>query len=136
MYRVSMLTGTLLLGACAGAGKDFRARQDAELASFQKFAGEPVEQVRTLNGVDRWQSLSPLHLAVWTSVNRAYLFTLRAPCNGLEFQDAIVITETNRVIHRRFDRVRFENQHCYIEEIRPVDYKALKVARREAAKQS
>jgi hypothetical protein len=132
MKTILILAATVALSACASAGKEFRARQDAALEQYQRFAGAPVDQVRTLTGIDRWQSLSPSHLVIWTSVNRAYLFTLRAPCQGLEFQNSILITESNRVIDRRFDRVRFEHQSCYIEEIRPVDYKALKIARRES----
>ncbi len=131
MKSIWLAVVTIGVGGCASVGEEFRARQDAELARFEQFAGEPVERVRTLTGVDRWQSLSPSHLVIWTTVNRAFLLTLRAPCHGLEFQTAIRITESNNIISRRFDRVQFEEQSCYIEQIRPVDYKAVKVARRE-----
>lgn len=119
----------LALASCAGSAS-YRARQDAELARFEQHTGKPIERIRAFMGVDRWQSLSPVKLAIWTGVNRAYLLTLRAPCNGLEFQTAIGISSTNHIIERRFDKVYFENQVCYIAEIRPVDYKAMKQERR------
>lgn len=119
----------LSLAACTTTAA-FRERQNAELARYEAHAGAPVDEIRAFTGVDQWQSLSPTKLAIWTSVNRAYLLTLRAPCNGLEFQSAIGISSTNNIIMRRFDKVVFENQQCFIEEIRPVDYKAMKQQRR------
>lgn len=119
----------LTLSACTTSAA-FRERQNAELARFEAHAGAPVDKIHAFTGVDQWQSLSPTKLAIWTSVNRAYLLTLRAPCNGLEFQSAIGISSTNNIIVRRFDKVVFENQQCFIEEIRPVDYKAMKQQRR------
>ncbi len=123
---------TSLLAACTSSAA-YRERQDVELARFEKHAGDPVDSIRAFMGVDRWQSLAPTKLAIWTSVNRAYLLTLRAPCSGLEFQQKIAISSTNNTIHLRFDKVQFENQVCYLAEIRPVDYKALKIERREKA---
>lgn len=118
------------LGACTSAG-DLRDRQNAELARFEKHAGAPVNEIHTFTGVDEWQSLAPTKLAIWTSVNRVYLLTLRSPCSGLEFQQKIGVSSNANTISRRFDRVEFENQKCYIEEIRPVDYKAMRRERRE-----
>lgn len=125
----------LALSACASSG-GYLERQDAELGLFERHAGEPVERVRAFQGVDQWQSLSPMKLVIWTGVSRAYLLTMRAPCTGLEFQKAIVVTSTNNIIDVHFDSVRFERQVCYLSEIRPVDYKALQQERRGAKDES
>ena len=119
----------LSLAACAMPGA-YRERRDADLERFEKHAGQPVDRINAFMGVDRWRLLSTDKLVIWTSVNRAYLMTLRGPCSGLEFQQAIGISSTNKVIDRRFDKIHFENQLCYIGEIRPVDYKAMKQERR------
>lgn len=119
----------LSLGACASKG-DYRDRQNAELARFESHTGKPVDQIRTFQGIDRWQALSPEKVVIWTSVNRAYLLTMRAPCSGLEFQQTIGISSTNNVIDRHFDKIYFENQVCFLSQIQPVDYKALKQERR------
>ena len=115
----------LALGACASAG-DYRAKQDAKLAAYEKHAGAPVKEIRMYTGLDHWDALAPDRLVVFMGVNRAYLLSLRAPCSGLEFEQAIGISSSNGVINARFDKVTFDHQHCYIDEIRPVDYKALK----------
>lgn len=122
---------TLFLGACANA--PYRERQDAELARFEAHAGNPVEQIRTFQGIDRWQALAADKIVIWTSVNRAYLLTTRAPCSGLEFQQTIGVSSTNSIIDRRFDKIYFENQVCLLAQIRPVDYKAMKQQRRAEA---
>ena len=119
----------LALGACA-SNREFRERQDATLAQFEAHAGQPVEQIRTFMGIDRWQALAPDKVVIWTSVNRAWLLTLRAPCSGLEFQQTIGISSNNNIIDRRFDKIYFENQMCFFSQIQPVDYKALKQERR------
>ncbi len=121
----------LALGACVSS-REFRERQDANLAQFEAHAGQPVEQIRTFMGIDRWQALAPDKVVIWTSVNRAWLLTLRAPCSGLEFQQSIGISSTNNIIDRRFDKIYFENQVCFFSQIQPVDYKALKQERRAA----
>lgn len=128
MHAIRVATVACLavaLGACASAG-EYRAKQDARLATYEKYAGEPVKEIRMYTGLDHWDALAPDRLVVFMGVNRAYLLNLRAPCSGLEFQQGIGISSSNGVVHARFDKVTFEHQICYIDEIRPVDYKALK----------
>lgn len=120
----------LALAACA-ASPSYLERQEVELARFEKHAGEPIDRIKAFRGVDQWQALSSLKLVIWTGVSRAYLLTMRAPCTGLEFQKAIAVTSSNNIIDVHFDTVRFEQQVCYLSEIRPVDYKALQQERRD-----
>ncbi len=129
--RNSALLLAGLLAVSAADASRYRDRQHAELVMYERYAQEPVDRIRTFFGIDRWQSLGSDKLVIWTSVNRAWLLTLTAPCSGIEFQHTIGISSTNSTIHRRFDKVQFEHQQCYIDEIRPVDYKTLKRERRE-----
>ncbi len=118
------------LAACTSSAA-FREKRNAELAIFEDHAGAPIDRIRTFNGIDRWQALSENKIAIWTSVNRAYLLTLDEPCSGLEFQHTIGISSTNSTVHRRFDKVEFERRVCFIEQIRPIDYKGLRATQRE-----
>ena len=133
-FRTLGAVGLLLgLSACTSS-LSYLERQDGELARFEKHAGEPIERIRAFQGVDQWQALSPLKLVIWTGVSRAYLLTMRAPCSGLEYQEAIAITSSNNIIDVQFDSVRFEQQVCHLSEIRPVDYKTLQQERRGESK--
>lgn len=131
--RIGLLGMLAFLGACASTA--LKEREAARLAEFERYAGAPVEEIRAFQLRD-FTSLGDTRLVVWTGVNRAYLLRLRAPCTGLEFQERIAITSTHSVVSRRFDTVRFEREQCRIDEIRPVDYKALKQARRAAKDES
>ncbi len=125
------LLARLALLAMAGCttSQEYRARQDARLAEYEAHAGAPVKQIRLYTGLDSWDALAPDRIAIFIGVNRAYLLKLRAPCSGLEFQQQIGISSTNRVIDVNFDKVYFEHQVCFLAEIRPVDYKAMKQER-------
>lgn len=123
------------LSACSTSA-GYRDRENAELARFERHAGTPVEQINTYSGLDRWQSLAPDKLAIWVGVNRVFLLSLRAPCSGLEFQQALAISSTNNIIDRRFDKVQVDGLACFISEIRPVDYRALKQEERASRQAS
>lgn len=119
------LSSVVLLAGCAIGPGSFRERQDASLALYEKHAGAPVDRVRSMHRMDRWRSLGPDRLVIWTSVNKAWLFTLRAPCTGLEFTQSIRVSSSIGIVDRRFDKIIVERDECFIEEIRPVDYRAL-----------
>jgi len=126
LRAVVAVAGLVLAVSACSTSSGFGSSHGAQLARFERHAGAPVERINTYSGLDRWQSLAPDKLAIWISVNRVFLLTLRAPCSGLEFQQALAITSSNNIIDRRFDRVHVDGLSCFISEIRPVDYKALK----------
>jgi hypothetical protein len=125
-----MLVGVLLmvsLVACAGPGP--RQRQAAALERHMMFAGEPVESFY-LRLMQEWQPLGETHVVVYTALNEAWLLALDQPCSGLDFAQAIQLTSTGSRVFNRFDSVRFDQQFCRIQEIRPIDVRAMKEARR------
>jgi len=130
--RLSMLTLGLAsaLAACAGPGP--RARQAQALERHMNFAGEPVDSFN-LRLMQQWQPLGETHVVVYTAINEAWLLALDQPCHGIDFAQAIALTSTGSRVHRRFDSVRFDQQLCRIHEIRPVDVRAMKAARRAAS---
>ena len=66
---------------------------------------------------------------MWSAVNKVWLLRVSQPCIRLEDTNAISITsQMARKVTARFDYVDFAAQHCQIQEIRPVDYLALRKA--------
>lgn len=113
--------------ACAGAGP--RERELTKLAQFERFAGEPVDSFQFWE-MDHREALGPEHFAVWTKINEAFLIQVKQPCPGLEFARGVALTSTAHRVHRRFDAVLVDDQRCLIQQIRPIDAKALKAERR------
>lgn len=118
--------------ACASLGP--RERMAARLAEYERHAGAPVESFKFWD-LDRWEVLGREQLVVWTRPNEAWLLTVDAPCNDLEWAHSIGLTSSVGHVHRRFDSVVLKNYRCRIKEIRPVDGRALKAERRERAEQ-
>lgn len=121
-----------LAGCATGGSTRGPAQREAEqLERYREFAGAPVKDFHFWQLV-RWEVLGQYDLVVWTNPREAYLLHVARPCSGLDFAQTIALTSTQQRVFARFDSVLFENQRCRIAEIRPVDGKAYKQARREA----
>jgi hypothetical protein len=127
--------GAVLLSLASGCATTLHGpseRMAKRLGEVERHAGGPIEQFHFWE-MDRWESLGPAAIAVWTNPNEAYLITVRPPCPGLDFAGAVGVTSTGRRVSRNFDFVTFEHQRCRIAAIRPIDMKGLKAERRENA---
>ena len=104
---------------------DTSEHQEAELARFQRYAGPPVEQF-TMYDMWKWQGLGPEWIAVWSTINDPYLIRVDKSCNRLDWTHGISLSQRMRwQVTQKFDYVVFGSQRCKIEEIRPVDYRAM-----------
>jgi hypothetical protein len=119
--------GLALLSAC-GTGL---ARRDDLNLKYVDYAGEPVEQIRSMRGLDGWTPVSRNQLVIWTGHNEAWLIKVWDGCINLSFANAIQVTQTGRTI-TRFDKVLVENESCPIIEMRPVDVVRMKADRKAA----
>lgn len=119
----------LVAAGCASPGAGPRERELARLEEVEPHAGAPVQDFHFWR-IDRWEGLGPEALMLWTRPNEAWLIRVRLPCNGLEFAQTIALSSTHNRVYRAHDAVLFEHQRCRIGEIRPVDGRALKQARR------
>ena len=127
MLRVVLFAALSILPA-AFTLADTRATEQKNLAHFEQFAGAPVESFDMWQ-MYQWQSLGPDRLAVWSAVNKVWLLKVSQPCIRLEETNAITITsQMTHKVTTRFDYVDFAAQHCQIQEIRPVDYLAMRKA--------
>lgn len=127
MFRVVLFVALCILPA-AFVQADTRATEAKNLARFEQFAGAPIESFDMWQ-LYQWQSLGPDRLAVWSAVNKVWLLKVSQPCIRLEDTAAIKITsQMTHKVTARFDYVDFAAQHCQIQEIRPVDYMAMRHA--------
>lgn len=126
---VVLVLCVVLAAGCASPGAGPRERELARLDEIEAHAGAPVADFHFWS-IDRWEGLGPEALMIWTRVNEAWLIRVRPPCHGLEFAQTIGLSSTHNRVYRAHDAVLFERQRCRIAEIRPVDGRALKQARR------
>ena len=128
------MTAVLLagIGASGAASADTHEHQVEELARFKEFAGAPVDQFRMLD-VFQTQIVGDRNVVVWPLINQAFLITVEKPCANLEWAHGFAVTqETSMTVTKQFDFVKFGSQKCKITEIRPVDYKAMLKADKDA----
>ncbi len=127
----------LLLAVGIAACSGFPKREDdrATLQRYLDFAGEPVAQFTYLGRLDGWRPLGRDRLVVWTGLNDAYLLTVASPCLDLGFATRIGVTSTGSAVSRGFDSILLpRGERCRILEIRPVDYRQVRAAEREAGR--
>jgi hypothetical protein len=115
---LSLLAATLV--ACATRPE--KVTYAGTLEQYKSFAGEPVDHIIYLGRYTAWKPLGDRQLALWTTIQDAYLLNVLPPCVGLLFANGIQVSFDNRRITRGVDAVSFRDQHCFISEIRPVDY--------------
>lgn len=127
---ILLLAAATLATACSG----FPRREDDQvvLERYLDYAGEPVDHFRYGGRLSNWRPLSRDRVVVWTGVNDAYLLSVGGHCPDIEFAHTIAIAQHGSHVSRG-DSLRLpDGQRCLITEIRPVDYKSLKQAEREA----
>jgi hypothetical protein len=130
--RSIFFAGILSMGAAVNASADTHDHQLEVLARFTKYAGAPVEQFHMVD-VFQTQIVGDRNVVVWPLINEAFLITVEKPCVNLEWAKGFGLTqETSMTVTKRFDFIEFGSQKCKITEIRPVDYKAMLKADKEA----
>lgn len=127
---LSLFLPLLLVTAVTDTQAGSRQQQ---LAQFEKFAGAPVKDFRYFQLIG-FQTLADNTVAVWTGVNKVYLIKLQQPCPDLDFARALSLSNSQaNVFSARFDSVNFADTRCMVDNIRPVDYKALRQDRKKDA---
>ena len=114
----------LLAAACSGIAQ--RANDQQQLQQYLQYAGAPIDHFTYLSRYDSWRSLSRTQLVVWTTINEAYLLTVREPCINLQFTQRIGLSTTAGTVTNLLDSVLVDRERCQITEIRQVDYKKMR----------
>lgn len=133
MRSVPLLIATALAAGCATG---YGARRAEQLDLYRAHAGAPVRSFSAIGRVDSWTPLGDDSIVVWTSPRRAYLLSVPG-CPDLDFALGIALSESAGQVHAKFDRVTPLGRDtirvpCIIDEIRPIDVKAYREARRVA----
>ncbi len=126
----------LAVAALAGCATHSAERAADQLALYRAHAGEPVSSFPYMRSFTQWTPLGEQALAVWISPTRAYLLDV-ANCPDLEWAQGIQLTENTGQVSARFDRVYplgpgIRPVPCRIEQIRPLDVRAVREAERMA----
>ena len=108
-----------------------REVQEKRLAEYLPYAGQPVEKFQFWDLI-RYELVGEYKVIVWPRLNEAYLITVDAPCNDLEWAHSIGLTSSVHQVNRRFDFVVAGKDKCRIKEIRPIDYKKYLADRKES----
>jgi hypothetical protein len=93
---------------------------------FLQYAGAPVDSFTWLTRYYDFKPLGNQQVVMWTSINDAYLLTVTPPCVGLDFVNGVRLTTTQRTVTRGVDGLLVQGQKCFITQIRPIDYLAMK----------
>ena len=126
MKPIIPLLAALSLAACATTGPTDSER----LALYMTHAGEPVKQVRYINPMG-WERVDGEHLVLNMRPRESYLLTLSGDCldwgTGSPF---LTINSQTGWLTPKFDSIKVSGSpiNCRIEEMRPVDVKAIREA--------
>ncbi|MGX5672348.1 DUF6491 family protein [Thermomonas fusca] len=125
----AIIAAAIALGltACATG----RLSDTERLALYQQHAGAPVNQIRYLDPMG-WDRIDDQHVVLQMRPNESWLLRLSGPClqwtSGSPF---IGLSSFSGMTLSRFDKVVAPGSSqlsCLIQEIRPVDVKALRAA--------
>ncbi|MDQ3268786.1 MAG: DUF6491 family protein [Pseudomonadota bacterium] len=133
----NLLTTLVVSSVLAACATGARVSDDERLAVYRQMAGAPVESFRYLGRIHGWTPLGEEALVVQSGPNQSYLLEMLGTCPELEFANAISISNQFGRVYSRFDTVRVlgglsgPNIPCRIEQIRPIDARAVRQAERE-----
>ena len=125
--------------ACTVAGCATPSRDASRaLAPYLAHAGEPVSQFHYFGRAMGWQRIDDEHVVLDVKPRESWLLRISGPCLDWDSGAATLgLTSRNGVVVARFDQVLVKGSPmgCRIEEIRPLDMKALRDARNAPAAQ-
>ena len=120
------LIAVLGLGACATN----RLSDIDRLALYDAHAGEPVKQIRFYNAMG-WDRVDDEHVLLSMRPNETWLLKVSGPCLDWGSGSPVLrLSSTGPYVMAKFDRILTDGSpvSCRIEEIRPVDGKAVRAA--------
>ena len=129
----SSIALVLLLTSCT---TNPAQRTADRVALYTAHAGEPLPSFRYFGRLNGWTALGEDAVALWTRPNQAYLVRFKGRCPDLDFASAISVSSQFSTVYTNFDKVTVLGRGtmsipCHIDEIRPLDVKAVRQAERE-----
>ena len=120
------------LAACATN----RPSDADRLALYEAHSGAPVKQIRFFNAMG-WDRIDDEHVLLNMRPNETWLLKVSGPCLDWGSASPVLrLSSTGPYVMAKFDRILTEGSpvSCRIEEIRPVDVKALRAAQQASQK--
>ena len=123
MKAILPLLAALALAACATP----RMSDPDRLAMHLAHAGEPVSQIRYFNPIG-WHRVDGDHLVLDMRPGQSWLLRVSGSCLDWNNSIALGISSSAGWVSTRFDRIYSNDapMSCVIQEIRPLDRKALR----------
>ena len=119
--------------ALAGCASTPRESDTATLLRYEAFAGSPVSSIPYTSmtaGASGFSVVDDEHVLLTTRPNEAYLIKVSGPCLSYERgSPSLMVTSNMGRIQSGFDRIGSLVQPgltCIIQEIRPVDVRAMR----------
>lgn len=119
-----MALGCFLHAATAGA-----AQPDPN-GAYARFAGAAVPSIQ-FDSLRGWEPLDAEHLVLFTEFTEAWLLELSGDCLDVDMVFRITLTHQDRQLLGGTDTLRVGQRACAINNIRPVDLPAYRMAKRE-----
>ena len=123
-----------ILAACATG----RMSDTDRLALYDAHAGAPVKQIRFYNAMG-WDRIDDEHVLLSMRPSETWMLKVSGPCLDWGSASPVLrLSSTGPYVMAKFDRILTEGSpaSCRIEEIRPVDVKALRAAQDAMAAQA
>ena len=123
-----------ILAACATG----RMSDTDRLALYDAHAGAPVKQIRFYNAMG-WDRIDDEHVLLSMRPSETWMLKVSGPCLDWGSASPVLrLSSTGPYVMAKFDRILTEGSpvSCRIEEIRPVDVKALRAAQDAKAAQA
>ena len=120
------LAAALALAACATN----RPSDADRLAMYEAHSGAPVDKIRFYNAMG-WDRIDDEHVLLSMRPNETWLLKVSGPCLDWGSASPVLrLSSTGAYVMAKFDRILTEGSpvSCRIEEIRPVDVKAVRAA--------
>ena len=100
------------------------------LALYEAHAGEPVKQIRNHNAMG-WDRIDDQHVVLSMRPTESWLLRVSGPCLDWGSASPVLrLSSSGAYVMAKFDRILTDGSpvSCRIEEIRPVDVKAMRAA--------
>ncbi|GHB98682.1 DUF6491 family protein [Thermomonas carbonis] len=129
---------SLLAVASLSACATNRISDTDRLALYEAHAGEPVKQIRNHNAMG-WDRIDDQHVVLSMRPTESWLLRVSGPCLDWGSGSPVLrLSSSGAYVMAKFDRILTDGSpvSCRIEEIRPVDVKAMRAAQDAATAQA
>ena len=123
---------TALAAAALLAGCATPRPYGAALDEYLPFAGPPIRDFHFWE-LYSWEAVGPYQIVLWATPWEAYFVTVAQPCINLEWAHRVGVTSTAGTVSHFESVLVGHGERCPIIEIRAIDTKQLRVARKQRA---